>query len=201
MARVEEQYRHLLRKHPKAFYWLKRGIHPKAARELAAAGILTLDDLAGRTREDLSAIPGMGLRSLAKLEEMLGSVIPSRKGDWEERGLPRIVANALGRAGIDSMEKLGRLTREQFLSFSGLGEGSLKACERILGRPLDSPVRSLRQQGLRAFAAHRLSRAGFRTVQELAKMSDLALRRMGLPSRDIEVCRSLGRVPRKTSRS
>jgi len=198
----EQAYRHFLRKNPRAWYWLKRGLHPKAARELAQAGYRTLEDLAGRTREDLAAIPGVGTRTLGRLEELLGSLIPSRRGDWAKRGLPPNVSNALDRAGIDSLEKLGRLTREQFLSIDWLGEGSLEACERLLGRRLDSPVREWRQRGLRAPAAYRLAGAGIRTVEELAELPDLALHRMGLLSRDIALCRSLVRaLQKKATRS
>lgn len=133
----EEWYAAFRRKYPRAWYWVRRGLHPKAARELVKAGIRTERDLAGKSREELTAIPGVGGVSLAVFERLLGSPVPSRSGYWLERGLRPAVANALARAGIDSAEELGRLTREQFLSHRGLGPVALRACEAVLGRPLE----------------------------------------------------------------
>lgn len=193
----EKKYRQFVRKHPRTVYWLRLGLHPKAARELVKLGIRRVKDVAGRSREELSAIPGVGAATIRRLEQLLGSEILSRRGDWEERGLSRYLAYALGRAGIDSIEKLGGLTREQFLSVSGLGLDSLRACERVLGRRLDSPARFWEQQGLRPVAAHRLGTLGIRTVEELAERSEPDLRSLGLHERDVEVCRRIVRDFRK----
>jgi helix-hairpin-helix protein len=187
----EEKYQHFIRKYPRTVYWLRLGLHPKAARELVKLGIRRVKDVAGKSREELSAIPGVGAATIRKLEKLLGSEVPSRRGNWEERGLSRYLAHALGRAGIDSIEKLGGLTREQFLSVSGLGPDSLRVCERVLGRRLDSPVRFWQQQGLRPVAAHRLGTLGIRTVEELADRSEPDLRSLGLHDPDVAVCRRI----------
>jgi DNA-directed RNA polymerase alpha subunit len=137
----DRSYSLWLSKFPVAGYWLKHGLSPRAARELVKAGFHTLEDLGGINREKLSALPGVGSRSLAQLERLLGASIPSWSRYWLERGVRPQVAHALARAGIDSIEKLGGMTREQLLSFSGLGEGALRSCEAALGHPLDSPAR------------------------------------------------------------
>jgi DNA-directed RNA polymerase alpha subunit len=187
------RYKPFLRRHPQARYWLERGIHPKAARELADAGIRTLGDLARTAREDLKALPGVGDRSLAQLERLQGAPLVSPADAWRERGLPPQVANTLARLGIESIEKLGALTREEFLSRPGVGNGTLRAVEALLGRSLDSPVREWRRRGLWAPAAHRLARAGIRTVAELVKLTDRDLRKLGLSENDVAACWSLAR--------
>jgi len=140
----DRSYSLWLGKYPEAGYWLKGGLSPRAARELVKAGFHTLEDLGGTNREKLSGIPGIGSQSLAQLERLLGASIPSWSRYWLERGVRPQVAHALARAEIDSIEKLGRMTREQLLSFSGLGEGALRSCEAALGRPLDSAARDRR---------------------------------------------------------
>lgn len=189
--------RPFLVRHPQAGYWLERGLHPKAARELVKAGIRSVEDLAGLAREDLAALPGVGDRSLAQLARLLGAPLASPVDSWLERGLRPRLAQALIRAGIDSIEKLGRLTREQLLSLPEVAEGSLQAVEAVLGRPLDSPVLEWYRRGLRSTAAHRLARAGIRNVAELAALSGPALQRIGLWPEDLANCRSLVREHRQ----
>lgn len=193
----DSRQRPFLLRHPQAGYWLDRGLHPKAARELVKAGIRSVEDLARTAREDLTAIPGVGPGSLAQLERLRGAPLASPADYWLERGIRPQVAYALIRAGIDSIEKLGRMTREQLLSLEGVAEGALRSCEAVLGRPLASPVREWRHRGLRAIAAHRLARAGIRTVPELAELTEPALQRMGLWPLDVTICRSLVREHRK----
>jgi len=48
------------------------------------------------------------------------------------------MANVLVREGINTVDDLGKLTREQLLSFRGIGYFSLLGCERLLGRRLPS---------------------------------------------------------------
>jgi predicted RecB family nuclease len=194
----DSRQRPFLLRHPQAGYWLERGLHPKAARELVKAGIRSVEDLGRMAREDLAILPGVGERSLAQLERLRGGPLTSPAGFWLERGLRPRVAQALIRAGVDSIEALGRMTREQLLSLTGVAEGSLQAVEAVLGRPLDSPVREWRRRGLRAIAAHRLARAGIRTVPELAEqLTGPALQRIGLWPLDVAICRSLVREHRK----
>lgn len=186
----QKKYPHFARKHPEARYWLKQGLQPRMARELAKAGFQTVEDLAGKSREELLAIAGLGEGALAKLERSLGSPIPSQAEYWVKRGLSRNFAGSLVRAGIVSVEELGRLTREQFLDFHNLAEGALYACERVLGRQLDSPRQYWRTHGLRAPVAHRLSRIGIRTLDDLAAQPDSTLRKAGLDEREVLACRA-----------
>ena len=177
--------RPFLERHPEARYWLEQGLKPGVAKALVKAGYLTLGDLAGKFREDLTTIRGVGKRSLAQLEALLGSAIPSRTADLAAHGIHPLVRHALDRVDIHSMAELAKLTREQFLSMPGFGETGLRQCERALGRPLDSPVEDLQREGLRPYAANQLAGRGVRSVQELAGRSDADLRLLGLRADDI----------------
>jgi hypothetical protein len=176
---------------PEVSYWVRLGMHPRTARSLVEAGIRSVVDLAGWCREDVLALPWVGQGCLIRLEQLRGSLLPSRKSFWVERGMGPVISNALLRAGIDSLEKLGALTQEEFLSFYGLGPKALRECERALGRPLDSPYPSWCRLGLRPRTAYRLSRAGIRAPQELVAQPLAALRALGLSGQEIELCRAL----------
>lgn len=121
---------------PAEAFWDRQGLYPRAARALSEAGYRSLEGLRRTSREELIALPGLGERALRRLEALLGSPIPSRAVYWIERGLPLRTANVLVREGIRTLEDLGRLTREELLSFGGIGYRSLRQCERLLGRPL-----------------------------------------------------------------
>jgi hypothetical protein len=183
-----------LERFPEARYWLDLGLQPTVARALVTAGYLTLADLAGKFREDLAAIRGVGSFSLAKCEALLGSPFLSRTEELAKSGIHPLVRNALERAGIRSLADLAKLTREQFLSIPGFGPKGLLQCERALGRPLDSPTHDLEGEGLPPFVASRLAAAGVRSVRELAVRSDSDLRTLGLRAEEIELIR---RRPRK----
>lgn len=121
-------------------FWNRQGLLPRAARALSEAGHRSLEDLQGKSREELLALRGLGELGLRRLEALLGSPIPSRAAYWLERGLTLRAANVLARESIETLEDLGKLTREQLLSFNGAGSSTLRQCERLLGRRL--PVRS-----------------------------------------------------------
>jgi Helix-hairpin-helix domain len=179
--------RPFLERHPEARYWLEQGLKPGVAKALVKAGYLTLADLAGKFREDLNAIRGFGKRSLAQIEALLGSAIPSWTDDLAAHGILPMTKRALDRAGIRSLADLGKLTREHFLSMPGFGHTGLRQCERALGRPLDSPVEDLQGEGLRPFAANQLAAHGVRSMRELAGRSDSELKALGLRAEDIEL--------------
>lgn len=176
---------------PKAVYWLDLGLPPKAAKELARAGFESLDDLRGRSREEMLAIPGMGQAALALCEQRLGLRFPSALQELLERGIPLYVVNGLARAGFDSFEKVSRLTREQYLAQPGLGDKGMRKLEAVLARRLDSPVGELCAQGLTRATAWRLSTAGVRRLEELADRPDSDLRSLGLTAGDVKECRRL----------
>ena len=179
--------RPFLERHPEARYWLEKGLKPAAAKALVKAGNLTLADLAGKFREDLTTLPGFGKGSLAQCEALLGSAILSRTEDLAAHGIHLQVRCSLDRAGIRSLAALGKLTREQFLSMPGFGETGLRQCERALGHPLDSPVEDLQGEGLRPFAVNQLAARGVRSMQELAGRSDSELKALGLRAEDVEL--------------
>jgi len=179
--------RPFLERHPEARYWLDLGLQPNSAKALVKAGYLTLADLAGKSREDLTSIRGFGKRSLALCEALLGSAIPSRTADLTARGINPQAKRALDRAGIRSLADLGKLTREQFLSMPGFGHTGLRQCERALGRPLDSPVEDLQREGLRPFASNQLAAHGVRSMRELAGRSASELKALGLRAEDVEI--------------
>jgi hypothetical protein len=182
-------YKTLLARYPEMRFWLKLGLPPRTARALVAAGYLTATDLDGKSREEILALPAFGMGSLAVVEKCLGSPLPSRKPELEERGIPTRTARALGRANISSMARLGRMTREQFLNTQGLSALALRHCERVLGHEIVSPLAELRRLGLRPAAAYKLSVAGVRAVEELVNQRDSELRAMGLREEDIELIR------------
>jgi hypothetical protein len=173
---------------PEERSWVRQGILPKTARSLVKAGIRNVADLAGWSREQLLNLSWVSKRTLARLEQLWGSPLPSRKGFWEEQGIAPLLSNVLVRAGIDSLDKLGALNREQFLAIHGLGTTALRECERVLGRPLESPYPDWCRLGLPPRAAYRLSLAGVRTPGELMSQSRPALRAMGLHWSEIESC-------------
>jgi len=179
----------ILSRMPDVLYWLELGLQPATARELVKAGYLTEADLAGKTREEVLAIPHFGLGALAIVEGRRGAPFPSRKSELEERGISQRPLQILGRAGIHSLAQLGRLTREQFVNMQGLSRHALRRCERALGHELASPVAEFRRRGMWPPAAYKLSRAGVRTVGELAGRGDAELRALGLRTEDIELCR------------
>jgi hypothetical protein len=131
-----------------AAYWITLGFSGRTARGLVAAGYRKLDDLKGMSREEVLAIPGFGERTLPLAERLLGSAFPSPREELRERGLPRVLSFALVKAGVDSWEKVERMTREQFIAVGNLGASSLGQLEALLGRRLDSPVQQLCAQGL-----------------------------------------------------
>jgi hypothetical protein len=185
---------------PGANYWLDLGLSNKAAKVLARAGFQSVDDLQGKARQDLLAVPGVGEETLAHCERRLGLRFATPVQELLDRGIPLQVANGLVRAGFDSYEKVERLTREQFLAHPGLGEKGMRQLETVLGRQLDSPVGELCAQGLTRATAYRLSSAGVRRLEELANRPDFGLRSLGLTPGDVEDCRRLLRKPKEGSR-
>lgn len=123
---------------PVEAFWRDQGIPLQQARALSRAGIASLADLQKVSREELLALRGIRENTLARLEGILGSAIPSRIEDWIRLGLPRGYAIKLVREGIYTLAELAALSREQFLSFRSLGRAALWRCERLLGRKLSS---------------------------------------------------------------
>ncbi|HYU35286.1 MAG TPA: helix-hairpin-helix domain-containing protein [Thermoanaerobaculia bacterium] len=131
--------------------WLRVGLVPKSARALAEAGYHALADLGGATREQLLAIPGVGTATLKVLEETLGSPIPAagkRRASppvtrpwpemvWRRRGVPPSAAITFAQEGM-TLERLSSISREELLDMVGVGPGTIRACELIVGRRIPS---------------------------------------------------------------
>jgi hypothetical protein len=111
---------------------------------LSQAGIRSLEELRGATREGLRALRGIGDVALAQLEACLGSEIPSRVAYWLGRGLDSRAATLLVREGIHTLDDFAKLSCQQFLSIRGLGFRVLGQCEALLGRRLPDLPRGKR---------------------------------------------------------
>ena len=139
---------------PEAVYWLDLGLPPKAAKELVQTGCLSLADLAGKSREEILAIRGLGKPSLRRLEDCRGLPFPSCKpapggrrrkrkarargtkvaekwpgaAYWRDLGLPPKPAKELARAGFRSLADLQGKTRKDLRAIPGVVED----CRRLL---------------------------------------------------------------------
>ncbi len=115
---------------------------------------------------------------------------------WMEKGLYRTVAQGLARLGIRTLDDLAALTREELVASEGLGEGALKRCEALLGRPFPSAKKEWIARGLRPWAAWKLSFSRILTLEDLAGHTAQSLRRLGLDPEDVALLERL-RGPRE----
>ncbi len=159
--------RTFLERMPQARIWVEAGIIPCCAARLVKAGVTSTTALAHASREDLLAIRGIDERTLEKCEELLGRPLRSITAYWREKGLPLPFANALLRAGIESVKALAALSREDLLRIPGLGSRGLQLCEELLGRPLCSHVEQWHRHGIKRSTAWRLVRAGVVSIDLL----------------------------------
>lgn len=130
--------RTFLERVPQARIWVEAGIIPSCAARLVRAGITDLEALARASREDLLGIRGIKKGTLEKCEKLLGRPLPSVSAYWREKGLPQQLANSLRKAGIESIEILAAMSREELLNIHGIGDRGLECCEALLGRPMCS---------------------------------------------------------------
>jgi predicted flap endonuclease-1-like 5' DNA nuclease len=113
-------------------YWTERGLSPRIASGLIAAGIHTLDDFARLTREEFLLRQGLARTALEKCEELLGRRLPSPEEEWRRRGCKtRSLARKLTLAGILTEEDLRRKTAEE-LAAAGLDRGEAAFCRRLV---------------------------------------------------------------------
>jgi hypothetical protein len=178
---------------PSEKYWTDKGFTRVAAQSLCRAGLHTLEDLARADRETLEELPRLAKRGLKRCDELLGHRVPAKRDYWIERGLPPRIAGFLVKAGIHTLDDLGHLTREDFLSRSLLSEASLEQCEQLLGRRLPSPPGDWVRRGCRTSLAVKLVRAGILTVDDLRPKSASDLSRAGLQEREIKLCKKLAK--------
>jgi hypothetical protein len=122
-----------LKRDPGARPLVEAGLRPIAAVRLARAGYTSLEKLAGATRDDLLAIRGVSLGTVEACERLLGHPLPWPTAYWTGRGLPTNLARRLCRAGIDSLEALGKLSFKDMRAL-GIGLANIRKCEVLLGR-------------------------------------------------------------------
>lgn len=113
-------------------YWLARGLSPRTASGLIAAGVDTLADLTRLTREEFLLRQGLAETALAKCEELLGRRLPSPEEEWRRRGCKtRPLARKLTQAGILTEEDLRRKSGEE-LAAAGLRPDEVTFCKRLV---------------------------------------------------------------------
>jgi hypothetical protein len=125
-----------LRRDPRARPLVEAGLWPTAALRLVRAGYTSLEKLAAATRDDLLAIRGVNLKTVEACERLLGHPLPWPTAYWTGRGLLPYIARTLCRAGIDSLEALGKLSFKDMRAL-GIGVSHIRKCEELLGRPFD----------------------------------------------------------------
>lgn len=160
---------------PQIAYWLAAGLPFHGALALAEAGILSLADLDGRTREDLVALPGFGPASLRVCERRLGHTLPARRPDpdvsfWRSQGFRRAAAFSLSQAGFHSVEDLAEADRDHLESLRGMGPSELRRCETLLGRPLSQRRDYWTERGLSPRMATCLIAAGIHDLNDFARL-------------------------------
>jgi hypothetical protein len=162
-------------------YWLKLGLPAPAARSIGKYGIQNLEDLKRRPRRTILAVRGVGENTLRRLEELLSTKFPRRRGSvWRRYGFNPKTIRALERAGIASLSDLHQVSREEFLSQPGLAVQSLRRCEALIGRPLPSSFDAWLNRGLRRWAAWRLSLSRIHTLEDARNLSEHELVDLGL---------------------
>lgn len=175
-------------------FWRSLGFTWRAADGLEQAGLDTLEDLRGKTGDQILEIPGIGPGELRRCEILLKARLPRKSDYWTEKGLSTRTANWLLRAGIATLEDLARTTREEFLLLSGLGMGSLQECEALLGGPLSRPEEGWMAMGCtRRALARKLARAKILDIEDLRRKGEEDLLRAGLDWSEIDECRRLVR--------
>jgi hypothetical protein len=181
-------YARFLLRNPGAGFWLELGLIPGSAAALCNAGIYTLEQLSTLSREDFISIRGVSLRTLAICEQALGRPLRSRIQYWTDRGLVRLASGVLLRAGIESVEQLREMKREDVLKLNGMGETLLAGIEEALGFRL-SPTQTLGDWLAKGFyrkTAAALVRAGILNLAQLAKRRG-ELRKLGLNALELRM--------------
>ena len=135
----DRQRASFLRRVPKARAWIDAGFEIQIAVKLLEAGFPRIESIGELSREQFLAKRGLGTGTLKKCEALLGRPLRSLADYWMEQGLALGAAEALGRVGVDSVEALGKLTREE-LRAAGVRDDQLKDCEALMERALPVAV-------------------------------------------------------------
>lgn len=164
--------------HAEIRYWLSRGLQHRSARALVRAGISSLPDLAGKSREELQSLGGVGSQVIARLEELLGFPLPLRSRYWMELGLSLILSRKLVHARIYSVADFSALTRESFLAIPSLSETALDLCQKVTGRTLRSPINYWLDRGVTKKLSRRLVTNRIMNIERLRQLGYQGLRRL-----------------------
>lgn len=133
------------------------------------------------------------------MEKVLRTKLPTGSADfWKRQGLAAVIAHALHRAGIETIEDLAAVTREEFLTFKGLAHGALERCEALLGRPFPSARRRWMEMGLPPSTSWKLSRSRILTLDDLARASPPDLEELGFKRPEMHLLESLLRSRRRS---
>jgi hypothetical protein len=91
----------------RADYWTANGVHCKAAKALISAGLHSIEDMEGMTREQLLFLPCVGEVAIRHLERLRGGrPLPSYEDYWRNQGFDPKSAIRLSRAGICNLDEL-----------------------------------------------------------------------------------------------
>lgn len=122
-------------------YWIERGLPPRIAAGLIAAGIHTLEDLGRLTRDEFLLRPGLGATALGKCEALLGwRLHPSPAKQWQRRGCNRLLARKLSEAGFRTEDDL-RQASDEALAAAGLAGNEIAFCRRLVQPPARPAIR------------------------------------------------------------
>ena len=92
-----------------ADYWTANGVHYNTAKALIKAGLHSIEDIEGMTREQLLFISGVGEITIRHLERLRGGrPVPSYEDHWRKQGFDPKSAIRLSRAGICNLDELRR---------------------------------------------------------------------------------------------
>jgi len=90
---------------------------------------------------------------------------------WLRIGVPPRAARALVKAGIRTLEQVGKMSKEGFLAHWGISLATLRLCEKALGKTLPSVVEYWKTAGLPKKAIAIFVREEIRGIEELKAMT------------------------------
>jgi nucleotidyltransferase/DNA polymerase involved in DNA repair len=163
-------------------------VKPRTALALCKAGYRNPDHVAGLTREELLRIWAVGEDTLRKIEAALGRPLSSPALIWRKRGIGGLAARMLVEAGIETLDQLAAVTREELLRLDGMGGRLVAQIENGLGIRLKTTKTKLpcwMQKGLTRRTAAILRRAHIMTVEQLRSLGYEDLSRLGIHFREI----------------
>jgi len=172
------------------------GLTPRTSNALRRAGLLTLNDVAAHSLEELAAIPNLGAKSLDELSRALADHgfaprgQPPADAHAHNRGEPTVgfarlsvrARNALVRLRVETMEDLAALRRSDVAAAPQVGSNTVRELEQLLGSAgrefAPEPARPHeRRQDSRVADMVRLRDEGA-TLDEIGKAYDLTRERV-----------------------